>query len=95
MIAGSAPPGERDLEESVGAALWQMRKKVRLHAGRERKRRLMGMFLNSRIPYESYRLVKRDAYFVDKTSFIDELFPFLEVEKRFICITRPDRKSVV
>jgi len=96
-LQGAHPRGERDLEESLGAALWQMRKKVRLHAGRERKRRLMGMFLNSRIPYESYRLVKRDAYFVDKTSFIDELFPFLEVEKRFICITRPRRfgKSVM
>ena len=57
----------------------------------------MGMFLNSRIPFESYRLVKRDAYFVDKTSLIEELFPFLEVEKRFICITRPRRfgKSVM
>lgn len=57
----------------------------------------MGMFLNSRLPFESYRLVKRDTYFVDKTSLIDELFPFLEVEKRFICITRPRRfgKSVM
>ncbi|MCI9176383.1 MAG: AAA family ATPase [Lachnospiraceae bacterium] len=57
----------------------------------------MGMFLNSRIPFESYRLVKRDTYFVDKTSLIEELFPFLEVEKRFICITRPRRfgKSVM
>lgn len=57
----------------------------------------MGMFLNSRIPFESYRLIKRDTYFVDKTALIDELFPFLEVEKRFICITRPRRfgKSVM
>lgn len=57
----------------------------------------MGMFLNSRIPFESYRLVKRDAYFVDKTSLLNELFPFLEVEKRFLCITRPRRfgKSVM
>ncbi|MDE7224400.1 MAG: ATP-binding protein [Acetatifactor sp.] len=57
----------------------------------------MGMFLNSRIPYESYRLVKRDTYFVDKTALIDELIPFLEVEKRFFCITRPRRfgKSVM
>ena len=51
----------------------------------------MGMFLNSRIPFESYCLVKRDAYFVDKSSLINELFPFLEVEKRFICITRSRR----
>lgn len=57
----------------------------------------MGMFLNSRIPFESYRLVKRDTYFVDKTALIAELFPFLEVEKRFLCIIRPRRfgKSVM
>lgn len=57
----------------------------------------MGMFLNSRIPFESYRLVKRDTYFIDKTALIDELIPFLEVEKRFVCITRPRRfgKSVM
>ncbi len=57
----------------------------------------MGMFLNSRIPFESYRMVKRDTYFVDKTALIDELIPFLEVEKRFFCITRPRRfgKSVM
>ena len=57
----------------------------------------MGIFLNSRIPFESYRLVVNDAYFVDKTALIDELIPLLEVEKRFVCITRPRRfgKSVM
>ncbi|MDE6973773.1 MAG: AAA family ATPase, partial [Lachnospiraceae bacterium] len=57
----------------------------------------MGMFLNSKIPFESYRLVKRDSYFVDKTALLKELIPFLEVEKRFFCITRPRRfgKSVM
>lgn len=55
------------------------------------------MFLNSKTPFESYRLVTRDTYFVDKTALIEELFPFLEVEKRLICITRPRRfgKSVM
>lgn len=58
---------------------------------------IMGMFLNSKIPFESYRLVKRDSYFVDKTALLKELIPFLEVEKRFFCITRPRRfgKSVM
>lgn len=57
----------------------------------------MGMFLNSRIPFESYRLVVRDDYFVDKTMLISELIPSLGVEKRFFCITRPRRfgKSVM
>lgn len=74
-----------------------MAEKVLIVSAPERKRQFMGMFLNSRIPFESYRLVKRDTYFVDKTSLIEELFPFLEVEKRFICITRPRRfgKSVM
>lgn len=57
----------------------------------------MGMFINSRIPFESYLLVKNDIYFVDKTSLIEELFPALGGEKRFFCITRPRRfgKSVM
>ena len=57
----------------------------------------MGMFINSRVPFESYLLVKNDIYFVDKTSIIEELIPSLGGEKRFICITRPRRfgKSVM
>lgn len=57
----------------------------------------MGMFLNSKTPFEAYRLVRKDAYFVDKTALIEELFPSLLTEKRFLCITRPRRfgKSVM
>lgn len=57
----------------------------------------MGMFLNSRVPFEAYRLTRKDIYFVDKTALIEELFPALGIEKRFLCITRPRRfgKSVM
>lgn len=57
----------------------------------------MGMFLNSRGPYEAYKSVVLDTYFVDKTALLKELIPALEMEKRYFCITRPRRfgKSVV
>lgn len=57
----------------------------------------MGMFLNSRVPFESYRLITNDIYYIDKTALLSELIPSLETEKRFFCITRPRRfgKSVM
>ena len=51
----------------------------------------MGMFLNSIIPYERYKAVVYDPYFVDKTSILDELMPLLGKMQRYICITRPRR----
>lgn len=51
----------------------------------------MGVFLNSKIPYESYRLARRAPYYVDKTELLEELIPALGVENRFFCITRPRR----
>lgn len=51
----------------------------------------MGFFLNSAAPYEKYKSVVTDTYFVDKTSLLEELIPSLGKEKRFFCITRPRR----
>lgn len=51
----------------------------------------MGMFLNTKAPFESYRLMAADPYFIDKTALISELLPSLDMEKRFFCITRPRR----
>ena len=51
----------------------------------------MGMFLNSSIPYEGYKEVLRDKFFVDKTMLISELIPSMGRKNRFICITRPRR----
>ena len=51
----------------------------------------MGMFLNSSVPYEGYKEVLRDTYFVDKTLFLKELIPYFEKRNRYCCITRPRR----
>lgn len=51
----------------------------------------MGMFLNSRIPYEAYKEVLGDKYFVDKSMLIGELMPSLGRKNRYFCITRPRR----
>ena len=57
----------------------------------------MGMFLDSRIPFEAFKSVASDTYFVDKSDIIDELIPAIGRERRFVCITRPRRfgKSVM
>lgn len=51
----------------------------------------MGMFLNSGIPYEAYKEVVQDKYFVDKSALIGELIPVLGRKNRYLCITRPRR----
>ncbi len=57
----------------------------------------MGIFLNSRIPFDSYKAAVSEKYFVDKTALIAELIPALGTSQRFFCITRPRRfgKSVM
>ncbi len=57
----------------------------------------MGLFLNSRIPFDSYRTTASEKYFVDKTALLAELIPALGTNQRFFCITRPRRfgKSVM
>lgn len=57
----------------------------------------MGRFLNSRIPFDSYKTTASEKYFVDKTALIAELIPALGTNQRFFCITRPRRfgKSVM
>lgn len=51
----------------------------------------MGMFLNSKAPYEGYKEVLRDTYFVDKSLFLNELIPSFGKRNRYCCITRPRR----
>ena len=57
----------------------------------------MGRYLNSMHPYESYKEVVFDPYFVDKSWLITELIPALSKRNRYFCITRPRRfgKSVM
>ncbi len=51
----------------------------------------MGRFLNSKVPFEMFKSMALDPYFVDKSWLISELIPSLGREKRFFCITRPRR----
>lgn len=51
----------------------------------------MAYYLNNNVCYESYKYIAQMEYFVDKSEILEELFPVLNTENRFICITRPRR----
>lgn len=55
----------------------------------------MGIFLNSRVPYEAYNDIVSDKYFVDKSLLIEELIPALGKNNKYFCITRPRRIKYV
>ena len=58
----------------------------------------MGMFLNSRVPFEEYKNISRIRFFVDKSSLIDEIITAMIMDgQQYLCITRPRRfgKSVM
>lgn len=57
----------------------------------------MGIFLNSKVPFDAYKTTVSGKYFIDKSALINELIPALETDERFFCITRPRRfgKSVM
>ena len=58
----------------------------------QQKRGLCGMmFLNSKAPYDVYKEVIRDAYFIDKSLLLDELILAFGKMNRYYCITRPRR----
>ena len=51
----------------------------------------MGTYLNSITAYTLYKSESLSPYFVDKTLMLRELFPYVSVGNRHICITRPRR----
>lgn len=57
----------------------------------------MGIYLNSKVPFELYKAAASGRYFVDKSKLLEELMPSFGTEDRFFCITRPRRfgKSVM
>ena len=58
----------------------------------------MGMYLNSRFPYEEYKNIAGTRFFVDKSVMLDEVISSMAVDgQRYLCITRPRRfgKSVM
>ncbi len=51
----------------------------------------MGIFLNSKAPYETYTKLVRNPYFVDKSLLLAELEPSFGSINCYCCITRPRR----
>lgn len=51
----------------------------------------MGMFLNSKAPYESYKKITQNPYFVDKSLLLTELMPMFGSINCYCCVTRPRR----
>lgn len=51
----------------------------------------MGLYLNSIAPYNQYKMITEEPYFVDKSAMLEELIPALGRDQRFFCITRPRR----
>ena len=51
----------------------------------------MGIYVNSKNAYALYKKETAKPYFVDKTVLLKELFPLVEEESHYLCITRPRR----
>ena len=58
----------------------------------------MGKYLNSRVPFETWKQITRTRFFVDKTRLLEDVLKAVEIDgQKFLCITRPRRfgKSVM
>lgn len=51
----------------------------------------MGMYLNSKTPYEMYKKAMQSPYFIDKSLLLAELIPSFGSVNCYCCITRPRR----
>ena len=52
----------------------------------------MGMFLNTRAPYEAYKETASMRFFIDKTLLLTEVIDSIETDRqKYLCITRPRR----
>lgn len=51
----------------------------------------MGMYLNSKAPYEMHRKIMQSPYFIDKSLLLTELIPAFGGINCYCCITRPRR----
>lgn len=51
----------------------------------------MGMYLNSKAPYEMYKKITQNPYFIDKSLLLTELIPYFDSINCYCCITRPRR----
>ena len=48
-------------------------------------------YLNTKASYETFKMVLSDEIYVDKTLMIAVLTKYINVEKRFFCVTKPGR----
>ncbi len=58
----------------------------------------MGRFLNSMVPFETWKQIVGTRFFVDKTPLLEDILNAVDIDgQRFLCITRPRRfgKSVM
>ncbi|MCM1540831.1 MAG: AAA family ATPase [Blautia sp.] len=58
----------------------------------------MGRYLNSMVPFETWRQIAGTRFFVDKTQLLGEVIDAVETDgQKYLCITRPRRfgKSVM
>lgn len=58
----------------------------------------MGKYLNSMVPFETWKQIARTRFLVDKTPLLEDILNTAEIDgQRFLCITRPRRfgKSVM
>ncbi len=63
-----------------------------------RRKADMGQYLDSRVPFESYRGIAGTRFFVDKTLLLEDVLKAVETDgQKYLCITRPRRfgKSVM
>ena len=58
----------------------------------------MGRYLNSMVPFETWKQIVGTRFFVDKTPLLEDVINAAEIDgQKFLCITRPRRfgKSVM
>lgn len=48
-------------------------------------------YMNTTVPFETFKMVLNDTIYVDKTLMIEPLTQHIGVEKRFFCVTKPRR----
>ena len=51
----------------------------------------MSNYLNSDVCVSNFSKILKEPNFIDKSLLIEDLIPSIDIENRFICITRPRR----
>ena len=51
----------------------------------------MSNYLNSDVCVSNFSKILKEPNFIDKSLLIEDLVPSIDIENRFVCITRPRR----